>query len=395
METWRSRPPRLGVLASGGAPNLHLAAGALCAFYQREISFDVIGASGAGALAALLYAVPKQAGGQVAALRQTVNINVSDAIYQCLPMNYKVFFKSGPFSEMIWRLGRMIPHYHLQPEERLHDSLKRLYNDSIDFMISAITPTTLNYFSKGVCTRVGVINDLIAWDRLAGYPGQFFLNAFDLKTQKLQLFDKTTLTPETFWAALAMPWLFAPAALNGTTYTEGASHDPAGLEALWECNKIGVDELDMIVALDTVGPNLWNNPVNIYDALQMAIIDPIVSLAEYVLAAYGRLEFAANECGDPARKLPRLYRVPFEVPDWEAPHILEWNHSNALTLWDVGHDAARRFARILKGGDFDRLEEYRYYGHTADRDRTNDFLALFDDVLAATFPSATPRGRAP
>ena len=60
----------------------------------------MIGASGAGALAALLYAVPKQEGEQVNALRQTVNINVSDAIYHCLPMNYKVFSKSGPFSEL-------------------------------------------------------------------------------------------------------------------------------------------------------------------------------------------------------------------------------------------------------------------------------------------------------
>ena len=133
------------------------------------------------------------------------------------------------------------------------------------------------------------------------------------------MFDKANLTQEAFWAAWRCLGFFEPAALNGTTYTEGASHDPAGFEALWWYDEKGLDKLDMIVALDTVGPNLWNNPANIYDALQMAIIDPIVSLAEYVLAAYGKVEFAANESGDPNRRLPKLYRVPFHVPDWEAP----------------------------------------------------------------------------
>ena len=395
MPDWRLQTSRMGVLATGGAPNLHLAAGALCEFYQEEISFDVIGASGAGALAALLYAVPKVDRGQEAALRQTVNINVSDAIYQCLPMNYKVFFKRGPFAEPFWRLGQLLPRCTLSADYRLHDSLKRLYNDWLDLLVSAATPTTLNYFSKSVCTRVGVIDDLIAWDRLPSYPKQFYLNVFDLGTQQLELFDKTTLTPQSFWAALAMPWLFEPTVLNGRTYTEGASHDPAGLEALWEYHEAGMGGLDMIVALDTVGPNLWNNPANIYDALQMAIIDPIVSLAEHVLAAYGRVEYAANQEGDPARRLPKLYLVPFHVPDWEAPHILEWNYANALTLWDVGHDAARKFVRALKSGNAAELEEYRYYPRTLKRHRVSDFLTLFDDVLDAAFPDAAAQAHTP
>ena len=65
----------------------------------------MIGASGAGALAGLLYAVPKQPGGQVAALEQTVNINVSDAIYQLLPMNYKTFFKTRAADQAVLAAG--------------------------------------------------------------------------------------------------------------------------------------------------------------------------------------------------------------------------------------------------------------------------------------------------
>jgi NTE family protein len=387
MADWWQETSKLGVLTSGGAPNLHLVAGALCAFYKNEISFDVIGGSGAGALAGLLYAAPKKQNGQVAALEQTVNMNVSDAIYQLLPMNFKAFFKRGPLSAPMWRLGQKIPHRELRPEDRCRDTLARLYNDSLDFMVAAVTPSTLNYFSKSVCTRVGVIDDWIDWAGLPEYPGDFYLNAFDLNKQQLQLFDKKSLTAETFWAALAMPWLFEPTVAGSDRYTEGASHDPSGLEALWEYAGDKTNQLDKIIALDTVGPDLWTNPTNIYDSLQLAIMDPIVSLAETILATYGRLEFSVNEAGDPQRRLPKLYQVPFPVPDWETPHILEWSYSNALTLWNVGHDAAAKFVKTLNQPQ--ELEKYRYYHRRKEAPRTADFLKLFDEVLDAEF--GTPR----
>ena len=381
---WWSRPSRLGVLASGGAPNVHLVAGALCAFYEKQISFDVIGASGAGAFAGLLYAVPAKEGDQVAALQETVNINVYDTIYDLLPMNYKVFFKRGPFARAFWQLGQSL-HRPLKADERYGDTLTRMYNDTVDFVMSALTPTTLNYFSKGICTRVGALDDKIGWDRLKTYPKEFYLNAFDLETQQLEVFDKTSLNPTTFWSALAMPWLYEPASANGKTYTEGASHDPVGLEALIECNTLGPDKLDKLIVVDSVGPDLWTDPENIYDALQTTIIDPIVSLGEYVLAAYGILEYFTNASSDYSRRLPKLYRVPFQTPDWETPHILEWSYSNALTLWHAGHQAADNFADTLLAEVRDpaALERYRYYPSVKDAPRIRNFLALFDGIEGA------------
>ena len=385
MDEWLTKPSKIGVLASGGAPNLHLIAGALCAFYESKRSFDVIGASGAGALAGLLYAVPKQQGGQVAALEQTININVSDAIYQLLPMNYKAFFKRGPLTKLFWQLGQAMPHRTLYRDDRNRDTLSRLYNDAIDFTVAALTPTTLNYYSKSVCTRVGVIDDLIAWDRLPAYPKNFYLNAFNLNNQRLKVFDKNTLKPDTFWAALAMPWLFEPTAAEGGVFTEGASHDPSGLEALWGFAERDLEGLDMIIALDTIGPNLWTNPGNIYDGLQMAIMDPIVSLAETVLTAYGQLEFTVNGYYAPKQVLPKLYWLPFEVPDWEAQHVLEWSYSNALTLWHVGYDAGKEFSQVLNNPV--ELEKYRYHQGEDNAQRTIDFLELFKGVLDAKFPA--------
>jgi len=43
--------------------------------------------------------------------------------------------------------------------------------------------------------------------------------------------------------------------------------------------------------------------------------------------------------------VPKLYRVPFPVPDWQTDNILRWNYSNALTLWHAGHSAVREFIK--------------------------------------------------
>ena len=256
-------------------------------------------------------------------------------------------------------------------------------------MVAALTPTTLNYFSKSVCTRVGVIDDLIAWERLPAYPKDFYLNAFDLKNQRLKVFDKNTLKPDTFWAALAMPWLFEPtAARRRSSIPRAPRTTRPGSKHCGNMPTPTSSKLDMIIALDTIGPNLWTNPGNIYDGLQMAIMDPIVSLAETVLTTYGQLEFTVNRHYAPKQVLPKLYWLPFEVPDWEAQHVLEWSYSNALTLWHVGYDAGKKFSRRSMPREMIlvELEKYRYHQGEDNTQRTIDFLELFKGVLDAKFP---------
>jgi hypothetical protein len=391
QSAWWSRTSKTGVLVSGGAPNLHLAAGALCAFYKNRVSFDVIGTAGAGALPALLYAVPKN-GDQVAALEATVDLNVHDTIYNLMPYNFKLFAKRGPFAEPFWRLGRLLPRFTLDRGDRYEDSWKRLYNDWLDFTVAALTPTTLWYGSPSVCTRIAAVDELVAWDDLPNYPKKLYLNAFDLSTQTLGLFHKRNLTPASFYAALAMPWLYEPTGYAGGTYTEGAAHDPPGLHALWDAlwkppapGKPREPEVQVLIALDTIGPDLWINPANINEGLELAVMDPILCLSEYVLALYALLEYRTNRRGRPPA--PRLYVVPFPIAPEDAPQILDWSYSNAVALWDIGYRAADEFSKALtvwrQTDDLNPLDQYRYYTQRKDRPLVRDFLKLFDNVIPA------------
>lgn len=61
MNTEGNGTERKALVLGAGAPNSALLAGALVAFIDRGISFDVVSTSGAGALIGLLYACPKGA----------------------------------------------------------------------------------------------------------------------------------------------------------------------------------------------------------------------------------------------------------------------------------------------------------------------------------------------
>jgi hypothetical protein len=359
------------------------------------VNFKVLAASGAGALPALLYMVPKN-GDPEAALRGVVDLNIQDAIYDLIPSNYKVFFKYGPFSPLFWQLGKMLPHFPLDAKDPSGNAAKRLCNDLIDLVISAITPTTLTYWSKSVLSRVQAVNDLVDWNALPGAPQDFFLNTFSLDTLTLHKFTKQDLTPSAFYAALALPWLYPPTAatVGGPLYTEGAAHDPSAIEAaLQNRPPISVAELDAMIVLDTVGSDLWVDPESLYEALELTIMDPIVTLAENVAALYALQEKVFNQAPPPVPDLspPKLYLLPFEVPPWKSGKLLEWTYSNAVTLWDTGYRAALKFcddAGVVKKGDpldLDKPEarKLRYLDTLSRETREGDFLSLWGDPWAA------------
>jgi hypothetical protein len=155
-------------------------------------------------------------------------------------------------------------------------------------------------------------------------------------------------------------------------------------------------KLDKIIALDTVDSALWTVPRSSYDALQTTVMDPLVSLAEYMLRLYANMDdqFNPKELRTPPH-FPKLYRVQFDYPESAVPNILDWSYANALTLWDIGYKATQTFAKELRDsleypGDDARLqalEKYRYYStlqhdvQSQSSTTTNALLTLCDLLL--------------
>jgi len=332
---------KIAAVLGGGAPNAQLMSGALTAFIDHEYDFDFISSAGAGSLIGLLYAAPKDKSPREA-LYTSVNWAVSDPIYNLYPVDYKVFHKLGPWTEMFYNWGKTLPRYKPDRDGRYNNPWHRFYNDMVDFWVAAITPGTMTAASKGVCSTQPIISNAIDFDALHASHREYYLNAFNLSTKDLVTFSKEEINPETFMASLCMPYIYPPYHYNDTFYTEGASHDPLGLLALVERHG---DELDYVVCFDVMNRSLYQLPSDLWDAFNLMIMNPLVQVAEMSLLLYHILSLQTD--------LPPLYIVPFPMPPHIEKTLLSWSYSNAERLWDVGYECGDEFAKAVDSDVFD------------------------------------------
>ena len=195
--------------------------------------------------------------------------------------------------------------------------------------------------------RVQVINDLVDWNKLATLQKQFFLNAFKLDSQELEVFRKGSMTPDAFYAGLAMPWLYPPTSATQATaplYTEGASHDPSGIEAVLENKQPELTKMDSIIVLDT-SPRSVDGPGEHPRSPRACDHGPHRDPRGERRRALCAPRFVFNQT---VPTYPKIYRLPFEIPQWQLGKVLEWSYSNAVTLWDVGYRAALKFSDDMK-----------------------------------------------
>src|SRR5215510_6024284 len=98
------QPPQYGnevaVMLGGGAPNFTLMSGAMLELHpylqeRRKAGLPLyFTMAGAGSVVGLMYLAPKNLDPDTA-MWNTTNFGISDLIYEMLPINYKMFGKSG------------------------------------------------------------------------------------------------------------------------------------------------------------------------------------------------------------------------------------------------------------------------------------------------------------
>ena len=281
---------RIGIVLSGWGPAMTLMSGAMLGFMEKGVQFDVISTTGVGALIGLLSLAPKT-GDPKQALEELPNMFVSDLLYSVLPINFKVFHKFGPFSKPMHDLRNRIPKIKLDP--RASSPVGRLLNDWVDLAFCAMTPSTFELKSKGLMSPSPEIEDLVDFGKLKDAKSRFYVNAFNLDERILEIFDNTSTTVDAYHAAEAMPVLFAPQRLSsGDLCTTGATHDPTGLQAIWLKHK---DDLEAVVMLDPMSRAIWRSPVNIHDAFQLMLMNPIIAQQLLVSAFYAWADHTSEQ----------------------------------------------------------------------------------------------------
>ncbi|WP_215778192.1 patatin-like phospholipase family protein [Paludibacterium sp. B53371] len=336
-----ANPKSVALILGGGAPNATLMAGALEAFIDRQVRFELISTSGAGALIGLLYSAPRS-GDPRAALRALIDMGVDDAIYAQFPVNYKVFNKPGLLADFWRQLCAANPLLAALRQQQDSSEAARFVNDWTQLMLASLCPSNLSADSTGLCAHVPFIDSVVDFDALADSGPQFYLSAYNLSQRRMDSWDKTEIGKAQFLAAMSFPFLYPPYLLNGDYYIEGAALDTLNFKGLFQRHTAPIDS---VVVFDVLGSErILHPPRDLYDAWVQSIIVPLTELARDDLKLFQALHNV-----DPATGKPRceLLRVNFEerMSASDNLHELDWSHSNLARLYDIGYETGHAFCK--------------------------------------------------
>ncbi|WP_245192101.1 patatin-like phospholipase family protein, partial [Herbaspirillum sp. 3C11] len=347
------------LVIGGGAPNSTLIAGALTAFIDEGIEFDVISASGAGVLMGLLYQAPLDCTPREALVRWA-EVGVADSIYKMFPVNYKIFNKPGQGARsfrdqapaqmpQLAGLPNMAAASGMPGNPFLDVFTQRFteasgaWSDWMHLMLSAMSPSDLSSKSLGLCAHHPFLEQAIDFDAIARMKPEFYINAYNMNKAEMQIWDKDEIAPINVRAALSFPFLYPPTEIDGDDYIEGAALDTLNFNPLTTGGKH--DDIDTLVVLDILGEDrLIRKPRNLYDAWVRSIITPLVKISKTEMRLF-ELEHNTNpDTGEPLRRLLKVDLMS-GIPDEHWPEVLDWSASNMQLLFDVGYRAGKAFCR--------------------------------------------------
>lgn len=338
------------LLIGGGAPNSSLIAGALVAFLDKGVEFDVISTSGAGSLMGLLYTAPR-GGNPRKSLEAWSHAGISDPIYRAFPVDYKVFNKPGVAAEMYRSILLANPFLRPYVDIFAPNAIYGLGSDWVNFWLSTWCPSDLTPASLGMCAHLPFAEQAIDFAAVKKMKPQFYINAYSLTKEKMKIWDKKEITAEHIKAAFAFPFIYPPYHLDGEDYIEGASVDSLNFEALISDDEKtpGVErDIDTIILFDILGSKkLIQKPADLYDSWVGSIITPLVEATKDDIKLF---ELVHNL--DPVTRKPKrkLIKVPLmkNIPDEHWPKIMDWSNSNVQLLFELGHKAGLEFCESHK-----------------------------------------------
>ena len=355
------RNAKKALLIGGGAPNSTLIAGALTAFLDQGVEFDVISTSGAGALMGLLYTVP-QGGDRRGALERWVEAGVSDEIYQFFPVNYKVFMKPGNAADVYRQSLAAMPFTRPFFNAFADESLGGVHTDWLRLMMACWSPTALMPQSLGLCAPLPFAEQAIDFEALRQLGSHFYINAYNVTQSRMEIWGKDEITPDHIRAAFAFPFIYPPYRIGDDDYIEGAAIQPINFGALVSDSDVGPGlhhDLDTLVILDILGSEkLIRTPRNLYDAWVQSIITPLVALSKQDIRLFELEHNIDHATGKSKRRLLKVDLMGGIEPEhW--PEVTDWSASNLRRLFDIGYRAGLAFcyehAAILNADENEEL----------------------------------------
>ncbi|MCF8501889.1 MAG: patatin-like phospholipase family protein [Rhodospirillum sp.] len=345
----KAKNPINALVLGGGAPNFTLMTGALLALEEKGFHFDVVTGAGGGGAVALSYLAPKGVS-RIVALKSTMNLGVSDAIYKVLPVNYKVFQKGGKLSAAFRNFRSKMPGYSRIMNQTGMSNNQKFVSDLIQAWWALTTPTlSMMPWSKGLCANDSFVTEIVDFDKLKTIDEAVYLNTYSITNHKMVVISKDEINETTFGASGAFPFIYPPAEVLGNCYIEGATQEACNFAGLLRYMKDTGNKIDNLVILNAFGNEQYlQKPKSLWTAYGQSIIAPLIALDKANLTIFhDKLRFW-NETQDENARMNVLC-LDFPIPpDW-APTALDWSRSNLERLFYLGYEEAKTFLKKEQG----------------------------------------------
>lgn len=323
------------LLLGAGGPLGALEAGALMAFDDNNVKFDIISGACIGSIIALAYVSPAGNRTGKEGLKLWLEATpVADEIYKAFPINYKVFQKDGSIFNKYW--DAIYPYLFSNPflTENPQNEFERIYNDSYIMMVHSMAPSTTNFFSWNM-SRIteNEINSAIDFERLKTVKQDVYINALNITKKHIQLFDKTQITAQHVVAGSSLFYLAKPQEIDGEFFGEGSYVDSLNFKGLLQKH----EDIDKIVVMNILNKDvLIRTPRNIYDAYLLSVFLPFVTIAEDDIKLF---ELKHKKPGQ------KLLKAKFDIPAEMGPTCLDWSYSNFKRLSEIGYKAGEKLVQ--------------------------------------------------
>jgi NTE family protein len=323
------------LLGAGGALG-GLEAGALIALDEMGVKFDVLSGACIGSVLTLAYTSPAHGRtGRESLEYWCSEVGLSDEIYQYLPTDYKVFQKqTGTFNPFFDKWMETMMQYAWNYGQTSKSNAQRLYNDLFMLGLTMMAPSIVPFGTSVSRISPGLTN-LIDFEKIKDIKQDIYINALNVDEKEIELFDKNEITIQHVLAGSSLYFVCPQTQINGKWYGEGSYIDTLNFKGIIEAH----EDIDTIVVMNILNrKDLVRRPENIYDAYNLSIMLPFITVAEDDIKI-----FEAKYKGD-----RKLLKVDFEIPQERIPKLMDWSVSNIMNLRDIGYKAGKKFVKKNK-----------------------------------------------
>jgi hypothetical protein len=236
------------------------------------------------------------------------------------------------------------------------DDQKRVYNDLVELLFSAMTPSTLTFKSKGLAAPLPFLNEIVSFDKLRDLSKtrpelHLCVNAYNMTEDArlgatigkgranrnpsvMEIFDQSVIDAAHIRAAFSMPFIYPPARIGDDYYSEGADHQPINFHDLDKNKVSGNIQAALLDVLGDLEDLLVRTPRDLWDAYVISIMTPVVALATEDV---GDFENAKSSHG------VELIHGDWQIPAEFKAYVMDWSYSNLEKLFEAGQQAGKIF----------------------------------------------------